>query len=53
MRTRDIVEKWNAEMKKYKDNIVYNDCDICKKIFIQKWPYEVCDECKDVLKDIF
>ena len=43
----EVAKEWIEKNKKYNDNIVINNCEICGKIFIQKWMYNICKECEE------
>ena len=48
MDDREVAISWIKECEVYKNNIVYNNCPVCKKIFIQKWPHQMCPECGEM-----
>ena len=53
MDTREIVKDFLKEVEICNKNIVINDCEICGKLFQQKTPIEICDECKKITEDVF
>jgi len=52
MNDEEILREWTKEVIFCRDNVVINNCKICKKLFRQKSPDLFCEKCK-VLCQVF
>ncbi len=46
---REIVESFNKEIDYLRNNIVINECDICHKLYRQKWTSNICNDCEKIV----
>lgn len=45
MNDAQIARQWMKEVHFCRDNIVINNCIICKGLYRQYWPSDICSDC--------
>ena len=47
MKNIEIISKFLREMEYIHSNIIINNCRICKKVYRQEFPSNICRSCTD------